>query len=68
MAPKHYEEDKSPKGMNGTLRRENQESSYEGIEIKLEKKISGKYFFEREEERREWYEISTREKQGMGRQ
>ena len=50
MAPKYYEEDKSPEGMNGTLQRENQESSYGGRE-KLEKKSLRKYFFDLEKER-----------------
>ena len=65
MAPKYYEEDKSPKGMNGTLWGENQESSYEGE--KLEKSWR-EVFFQREEERRECYKILTRETQETGRQ
>ena len=66
MSLEHYKEDGSSKGLNETLRGEKQESSYEGRE-KLEKS-SRELFFEREEERRECYEISTREKQEIGRQ
>ena len=44
MAPNHYEEDKSPKGLNGTLREENQENRYNRRE-KLEKQVCGNFFF-----------------------
>ena len=67
MAPKHCKEDKnSNEQMEHCGEKIKKKATKEGK--KLGRKICGKYFFEREEEMREWYEISTREKQGTERQ